>query len=53
MVGVQRDSTVFENVFIGQIGPVDFWGASLITLAFSLMLIAVLMPRLRSQLNLR
>jgi ABC-2 type transport system permease protein len=44
---------VFENLFIGQMGRVGFWGAGLITLAMSLAAVAILAPRLRRQLRLR
>jgi ABC-2 type transport system permease protein len=44
---------IYENLFIGQMGPVGFWGASLITLAMSLGLVALAMPLLRRQLKLR
>ena len=43
----------YENLFIGQLGSVGFWGAGLITLAISLAAVAALAPRLRRQLALR
>ena len=45
--------TVYENLFIGQLGSVGFWGAGLIALAMSLAAVAILAPRLRRQLRLR
>jgi ABC-2 type transport system permease protein len=44
---------IYENVFIGQLGPVGFWTACLITLASSMALVALTMPILRRQLKLR
>jgi ABC-2 type transport system permease protein len=44
---------IFENVFIGQLGPIGFWTACLVTLASSLALVALCMPLLRRQLKLR
>lgn len=43
----------FENAVIGQLGPVNFWVAGIVTLASSLALVALLLPRLRKQLKLR
>lgn len=45
--------TVFENIIIGQLGPVGFWGAAALTLAMTLPLVAIAMPMLRKQLSLR
>jgi ABC-2 type transport system permease protein len=45
--------TIFENVIIGQLGPVGLWGAAAITMAMSLPLVAIAMPILRRQLKLR
>ena len=43
---------IFENIFVGQIGPVGFWGASLLTLASSFIVVLLLLPGLRKKLKL-
>lgn len=43
----------FENIIIGQLGPVGLWGAAAITLAMSLLLVALAMPVLRCRSKLR
>jgi ABC-2 type transport system permease protein len=44
---------IYENIFIGQLGPIGFWTACLVTLFSSLALVAFTMPLLRRQLKLR
>jgi ABC-2 type transport system permease protein len=43
----------FENIIIGRLGPLNLWGAGLITLLTSLALVLVIYPYLRRQLRLR
>ena len=43
----------FENIYIGQLGPVGFWGACAITLAESAVVVAVLIPFMKRRLALR
>jgi ABC-2 type transport system permease protein len=45
--------TLYENVFVGQMGPVGFWGASLLTLGLSLVALVGLLPLLRRRMRLR
>lgn len=44
---------IFENIHIGQIGPVGFWGACALTLAESALVIAILIPFMKKRLALR
>lgn len=44
---------IFENIYIGQLGPVGFWGACAITLAESAVVVAVLIPFMKRRLALR
>lgn len=44
---------MFENLFVGQIGPVGFWGVCALTLIVSALYLAGMFPRLRSKMRLR
>ncbi|MBE2197172.1 MAG: ABC transporter permease [Anaerolinea sp.] len=44
---------IFENIYIGQIGPVGFWGACALTLAGSAIIIGALIPFMKRRLALR
>jgi ABC-2 type transport system permease protein len=42
---------IFENIFIGQNGPVGFWGACGLTLAAALIYLGIMFPLLRRRLR--
>jgi ABC-2 type transport system permease protein len=44
---------IFENLYIGQLGPVGFWGASGLTVALSAVGLLILRPFLMQRLKLR
>lgn len=43
----------FENLFVGQVGSVGFWGTCALTLTVSALYLAGMLPRLRSKMRLR
>lgn len=44
---------IFENLFVGQIGPIGFWGATALTLVSSVAYLLALAPLMRRRVQLR
>lgn len=44
---------IFENLFVGQIGPIGFWGATGLTLVTSVVYLLALAPIMRRRVQLR